>query len=353
VPSAIRVTMTRERAPLFFARLMGYNDFDVTRSAIASYQPRDIMLVLDCSASMSDDSEFMHMSQLGRSYIESNLQTIYSELGSPRYGNMQFTPQYIYSTNYYTVRNTLGLRYVPYPYPEGSWSDYFYYVQNDYDVYYAGYRKRYGYMTLINYWLERWPGAYETPDLWKTSEQPMKALKDAVWLFMQYLRVSDEDQVGLTVYTSSYGTAKVEHHLTRDFDALEDTVEHLQAGHYDRYTNIGDGIRYGLADLVATARRGTLKLLVVVTDGKANMPTYTDPTSYALAQADVAANANVPVVTISLGADADKTLMAEIADRTRGVHFNVPGGQTVEEYSEDLTDIFRVIALYRPLRLVQ
>jgi hypothetical protein len=43
--------------------------------------------------------------------------------------------------------------------------------------------------------------------------------------------------------------------------------------------------------------------------------------------------------------------MEAIADLTGGVHFNVPGGQSVSEYEEDLNEIFAAIAAHVPLRL--
>jgi hypothetical protein len=72
-----------------------------------------------------------------------------------------------------------------------------------------------------------------------------------------------------------------------------------------------------------------------------------------LDEAYTAADHHYPTVTISLGAAADTDLMQQIADITNGVHFNIPGGQTVDQVEEDLKDVFRVIADDRPLKLVQ
>ena len=43
--------------PLFFGRVLGKDNFSIESQAIAMYQPRDIVLVLDFSGSMNDDSE--------------------------------------------------------------------------------------------------------------------------------------------------------------------------------------------------------------------------------------------------------------------------------------------------------
>ncbi len=95
LPSAIRVRAELfTRRPLFFARALGRDSFTASSQAIAMYQPRDIMLVLDYSGSMNDDSELRSISVLGRDYIESNLLKIYGELGSPKYGDLEFVPDW-------------------------------------------------------------------------------------------------------------------------------------------------------------------------------------------------------------------------------------------------------------------
>ena len=353
-PSAIRVVATRREAPFFFGKVLGYDTFEITEESIATYQPRDMMIVLDYSGSMNDDSELRHISRLGRTYIENNLYQIYTELGSPQYGNMTWTPRYISTTNRTRIKRILGLNGVPYPYPSGSWNDYIRYVQRDYDVRRAGYRKKYGYLTLVNYWLDAKPMYNQTPDLWMTSEQPITALKDAVSLFLDFVESAElDDRVGLSVYTSRNGTAVLEQELTYDYDVIDTISRQRQAGHYHRMTNIGDGIKNARQHLVAEGRMGAYKVIILMTDGKANLPYGTNPKSYALHQAELCADVGIPILTISLGADADKNLMDQIAERTNGVHFSIPGGQTVAEYAEDLKAVFAQIANQRPLKLVQ
>jgi hypothetical protein len=353
-PSAVRVFSRDEDQPLFFARLWGATNFDVTSEAIAVFQPRDIMIVLDYSGSMNDDSEFRNISSIGQTAIENNLRQIYTELGSPTYGSMRWTPQYISWGQSWQVKRALGLDRVRYPYPSGSWDDFIRYVQTDNDVRNAGYRKRYGYMTLVNYWLEMRPKYNQTPDLWKTSEQPITAVKDAVSVFLAYIQEEKcDDQVGLAVYTSPSDDALLEVGLTRDMQLVEDTSRQRQAGHYDTMTNIGAGLRVAREEMQENARMGSFKMIVLMTDGVANLPRNSrQAEDYLREQAELCADAGYPVVTVSLGAGADQGLMQEVADITGGAHFNIPGGQTVEEYEEDLKDVFREIAANRPLKLV-
>ncbi len=364
LPSTIRAAAARNDLPLFFARVLGQDKFAVAAESIAQYQPRDIAVVLDFSASMNDDSELKRIDWGGsnRSEVEDSLREIYEDLGAPVYGNMTFAPQYISTTDTTEIKKQLGLltlqdgvwREVPYPYPSGSWNDYIYYVKTSYNVYRAGYRKSYGYMTLANYWLEKKPTNAQTPDLWKANAQPIGAVKDAFGVFMEYIQAVDtDDRVALVIYNSPSQQALVEHSLTNDFEPLKNTVLHRQAGHYDQYTNIGDGIRYAREELDANGRPGAFKMIAIMTDGIANRPWGLDAREYAKQQAALAEEAGYTVMTISLGTAADTALMQTIADSTDGEHYNVAGGSEVEDYHEELLDAFREIANSRPLILVK
>lgn len=95
-PSAIKVDAQRnDQRPLFFANVWGIDQFQVDSSAIALFQPRDIMVVLDYSGSMNDDSELKSINALGRTAVESNLAQIYGEMGSPTYGTLLFAPTWM------------------------------------------------------------------------------------------------------------------------------------------------------------------------------------------------------------------------------------------------------------------
>ena len=259
-----------------------------------------------------------------------------------------------FEDDYTTIKNALDLTNVPYPYPSGSWDNYIYYVKTSSSLYPAGYRRSYGYMTLINYWLEQKSMYSQTPDLWKANAQPVGAVKNAVGVFMEYIQeVDTEDRVALVVYNSPSQEALVEHSLTEDFAFVEDTVVHRQAGHYDSYTNIGDGIRYARQELDSHARLGAFKMIVLMTDGIANRPYGVDAAQYAKDQAALAKEHGYPIVTISLGSGADIWLMQSIADITSGKHFNIPGMSSITDYHDDLLDVFREIANDRPLILVK
>ena len=449
MPSAVSVDMAYRELPLFFAAALGQSEFDVQSRAIATYQPRDILLVLDLSGSMNDDSELKSINAVGREQVEANLLQIYEDLEEPTYGTMAFDPEYVtvvgdppsagnqpqitveyrhksvYITstkdlsnvvlrgsngneqkfeglsgtsgvfarsdnraiykvwvksgsnasgegpgygepfNFHpdtineTIKTALGLDSVSYPYPSGSWNSYIDYCKSYYaSNANAGYRYKFGYMNLINYWLEKKPMHSQTPDLYKVSAQPITAVKDAVDVFMDYMReVRTNDRVGLAVYNSSSGNGTVECELTDDLDSVADVAWLRQAGHYHTYTNIGGGMEAARAELEANGRQNAFKMMVVLTDGKANWVNgqynISVAEQYVLDEAAAAAGLKYPIVTVSLGAGADTSLMQQVADITTGIHFNVPGGQTVAQYTADLRETFQKIAARRPLRVVR
>ena len=59
------------------------------------FQPRDIVLVLDFSASMNDDSAFNAIGKLPQATVEASLQNCWNDLGPPVYGDMGFTPSWV------------------------------------------------------------------------------------------------------------------------------------------------------------------------------------------------------------------------------------------------------------------
>lgn len=355
LPSAIRARVTARELPHFFGRAFFHDHFDVTCEAIAVHMPRDIVVTLDYSGSMNNDSELRSVDRIGRDELVANLRQIWNELGTPQYGNMQFDPVYISSNSTSTVKDVLGLDDVAYPYPSGSWSDYISYVKTSSRVQDAGYQKKYGYLTWIAFLLEKKPKSHQTPPLWSVSQQPITAVKDAVTVFLSYLQeVDSDDRVGLSVYTYTNDGAYLESGLTENLQVIEDISRHRQAAHYQNGTNIGAGLQVARIELEENARQGAFKMIVLMTDGKANLPgNSTRADEFLIDEAHQCAESHFPVVTISLGSSADTALMQQVADMTGGTHFNIPGGNDVADYEDRLKDVFRDIAGHRPLKLVK
>jgi len=453
LPSTISVKMTYPNNPLFFARFLGNDEFTVSAESIAMYQPRDIMVVLDFSGSMNNDTEFTAISSLGREVVETNIAECWADLGSPTYGNMQFEPQYItvagqpasgpvphvtveyrHKEVYITstkdlsnvvlqyddgstqkfeglsgqtgtfagtgshsgdpiykvwvksgpnssgegpgygepfdfhpsivddvVEEALGLDSVPYPYASGSWDSFIDWAQSgsSQNDDHGGYRWKFGYKNLLVYWLEKKPRHSQTADLWKVRAQPVHALKTSTEVFMGFIQeVDTDDRVGLAIYNGPGGDGYLESGLTNDFDHLVDLFMHRQAAHYHSYTNIGGGLRTAREELEANGRTGAFKMVVLMTDGVANWSDggydISDGRAFTLEEGQNIANHGWPVLTISLGAGADTDLMQQVADmHESGRHFNIPGGQTGDQYADALIEAFREIAKDRPLKIVK
>ncbi|MCA9227616.1 MAG: VWA domain-containing protein, partial [Planctomycetales bacterium] len=410
LPSALTVSLTYSNMPLFFGKMLGTDSYNVTSQATAIYQPRDIMLVLDFSASMNDDSELTAISTVGQETVEASLYQMWLDLDSPTYGNMSFTPEWVtipgnslsfdvtwkltevdvsaaqnmqqvrlyfdngstqsfnissksgtwkgtgsksgrridkvrvkiggqYETvDFYNnshVRRGLELDGVDYP-SQGDLDDYIEYARSSsssmpwYDsaVYSAGYRGKFGFLTLVNHWNKNKPAYDQTPILWKVSAQPVTAVKNAVDVFMDYIRLVDvDDRVGLSVYNSSSGMGELESELTLDLDFVSDAARHRQAGHYHDYTNIAAGMQKAREEFEANGRVGARKMMVLMTDGNANWTPYGYNTNAArnnvYDEAELCAELKIPIVTISLGAGADVALMEDVAEITAGLHFNI------------------------------
>lgn len=228
--NAVRVVADRSNAPHFFANALGHKTFNMRASAIATYQPRDIMLVLDYSGSMN-------------------------------------------------WHNKIG------------------------------------------------------------------ALKDAVDVFVSVLQQSKaNDRVGFSVYSTTGSLAEP---LTFNLTALQAEVRRRSAG---GWTNMGEGMEKGRIELTNNARRGTKKLMVVMTDGMANRPLNRDPFQYVRDEANTAARAGIPIVAISFSQNSDRRIMAEIASITQGVHYHIDG--SVSQQERELKRVFREVAAKRPLLLV-
>ncbi|MBI1901423.1 MAG: VWA domain-containing protein [Planctomycetia bacterium] len=354
-PTAIKVTVASRPQAFFFGRIFGYQEFTTDASAVATFQPRDIVLSLDYSGSMSFDSQIRSIPRLGRTSIEANLAQIHRELGSPRAGSMAVAPVAITTTSKASIKRTLGLDLVPYPFAGDSWDNYIDYVINDWTLSAQGYRKRYGIITWMNYLLSRRSSYAQTPDLWRTSQQPLTALKDATDVLLAELSLnSPDDQVGVSLYTSATSDAILEKALTKDYPSVSRAVRERQAGHYVGATNISAGLRIARLELQNNGRTGAKHIIVLMTDGQANLPgTSSRARTAVLDEARTCADAGIPVIAISLGVDADTTLMQQVADITGGAYFEVPGGRSVSEYEEQLKDVFRGIAADREVQLVQ
>jgi hypothetical protein len=421
--------------PLAFGWAIGKSSVPLQTSATAFLEARDLVLVLDVSASMNDDSSLN--SPLSQSETEDLLDDMWdalvdanptwpgtskSKFPSGGLGEIDsYYGTYVSSTNTDTIRSNLGLnqnfggsRKYPFPqsgrYSSGNpkpkpsnstsdnlWNGYINYVKNLNGTY----RKRYGYRTLMDYLQLYRYDRDDSEDLWRTPHYPFHAVKNGASLFLEFLGDLDfGDEVGYVAY-GEWAVQQVEHHdgevdvdisgnpITSNYNTIDTMQRRHQAGEYNGWTAMGDGILKARELLVGAAgnpnddgysRYGARPTMIVMTDGQTNqkpggwsMPgnfSWSDWTDYdgdgnanyytsnnykkyAFWEATEAVKRGITIHTLAVGAGADRDLMRAIAFAGGGVYINVPGGTTVAEMEEQLLDAFgQVAAKVPPAKLI-
>ncbi len=216
--------------------------------------------------------------------------------------------------------------------------------------------QRYGLKSFVSFLLENKDGHWRTPELSVTPEQPMQAVKDAVVHMVTTVEdLETDDQMSLEIYGT---TARHEIDLTHEYHLVSDRLNGMQAAHYDNYTNMGGGIETAIAELNSErVRRTARRVMILLTDGRANVNRsgrrgdYSGGQAYALEAAQAAADDGIMIFAVSVGNNADTSLMEQIATIGGGEHFRAEG--SIEEYSEELTDIFNRLGGTRPVELIK
>ncbi len=311
--------------PLAFGWAVGRHSVPLTTSATAFVEARDMVLVLDFSGSMNDDSSIG--SQLSQSQMEAALDNMWDELreADPKwpgtndskfpaggYGDIDsYEGTYISSGDTDTIMYYLGLfdndgytydHLFPQSGRNGNgiannkisntssyyrWRDYVNYTKNLEGTY----RKKYGYRTLMSFLQTKRPRAYQSEDLWRTSHYPYTAVKNGASLFLGFLNDLDfGDEIGLVSY-ATWAEWETSHYdgevsldvsgdpISSDYSAIDQIQRRHQAAHYDSRTGMGDGILKGREMLVGVdsdandeghARYGARPTMIIMTDGRAN-----------------------------------------------------------------------------------
>ena len=239
--------------------------------------------------------------------------------------------------------------YIDYPRTTGNYSG-----QN------SGFRYRYGLKTFTDYLMDRQPGAHQTCGLYATPEQPLRAVKDAVNLMIEELEALDSlDHASLQIFGK---TTREEVDLTEDMFLVRDRLYEMQTGHYDRYTNLGGGLEQAINTFEkpdSLARPTAHKVIMLMSDGCPNVDAYGnvvgtgsyEATEYARQQAQLAADQDYRIYTVSVGYGADRALLQEIAEIGDGEEFYAAGDPAT--YAEQLQAIFHTLGGRRPVALIE
>ncbi|MEQ9409210.1 MAG: VWA domain-containing protein [Fuerstiella sp.] len=283
---------------------------------------------------------------------------------------------------------------------ENMWRDYIYYVMTDSELNSQGYRRRYGYRTLMHYLIEQRKSNSQSEDLWRAPVYPHHAMKEGVTMLATFLdNLGYGDQLGLVTYaTNSRIETGIDEdgadtHIDLNGDHLTDRVMDIdtiqrqkQAGHYNSSTGIGYGIEDAQELLDDQGRYGAQKAILLMTDGQSNqypsgfgtgsLPSgwnWNDITDFdgdatadlvidsgyrsggngdgnwraalhTFVRAKEAHDAGYTIHTISIGDGADTTLMQGIADMSGGEYVHIASGTSNTAMEEQLEAAFAILA---------
>ncbi|MDZ4659957.1 MAG: pilus assembly protein TadG-related protein [Bythopirellula sp.] len=312
--------------PLAFGWAIGKDHVPLQTSATAFIEARDLVVVVDVSASMNDDSSLV--SSLSSSEVNGLLDGMWSDLlaADPKwpttstskflstgFGEVKTAAgTYVSSSDTATIMTTLKLKENDafgkrkYPFPQAGrnsngspkskpsnstsdslWQGYINHVKGLSGTY----NKKYGYRTLMNYLQESRPSPSQSEDLWRTAHYPFHANRNGISLFMDFLTELDfGDEVGWVAYgkwaeqqmTHSDGEVNIDvsaDPITSDYGVIDTMQSRHQAGELDGWTAMGDGILKARELLVGAAgdpdddgytRYGARPTMLVMTDGQTN-----------------------------------------------------------------------------------
>jgi hypothetical protein len=83
------------KLPLAFGWAVGLSSVELSATATAYVESRDLVAVLDYSASMNDDSTFNAFNKLGKSNVEANMQDIWNAIQPINTGTLAFSNAYL------------------------------------------------------------------------------------------------------------------------------------------------------------------------------------------------------------------------------------------------------------------
>lgn len=177
------------------------------------------------------------------------------------------------------------------------------------------------------------------------SGQKLTDAKSASKFFVDRLNISD--QAGLVSYST---TATLDQTLlvmtASNKTVLKSKIDALYAS---GYTDVGDAIGLSTTELTsARARSGKdlRKIQILLSDGNPNRPTGVDPIQYSIDKAKEACRNKIKIYTISLGTDANRVLMQEIARITGGKEYYAPTSGQLQEIFDTINKEITAVSEY-------
>ncbi len=170
------------------------------------------------------------------------------------------------------------------------------------------------------------------------AEGKMDAAKAAARRFLDGLDMRYHRATLVTFSTD----ARVDHSLTSDRAALLATLDSLKAE--GSGTDIHAAIQTAMLHIGDEARRDALPVVIVLTDGKPNLPVVPEADTAALAAAERARSRRAYVITIGLGRFVDSLLLEALASSREDFYY-APAVVDLDKIYETILRIVRSIGL--------
>lgn len=144
-----------------------------------------------------------------------------------------------------------------------------------------------------------------------TPPEPLATVLRAASAFTN--RMKEGDQVGVVTFATN---AEIVEQLSPDRARIAESVSQLRVAKKEETgsTNTGDGVRAGIIEVLSARHNvNARKVIVLLTDGKANAPKTETAEAYAREMAVEAYNRGIEVYTIGLGTHVNEGFLASLA----------------------------------------
>ena len=175
--------------------------------------------------------------------------------------------------------------------------------------------------------------SYKAPAYTPATNSRMVDAKTAANSFLGNLSTV-KDQSSLVSFADY---VSLDQELTNNHSATQSAVSNLMVS---GATNIGDAIDLGITELGSErANPNAVKVMILLTDGKANKPDVSDPEDYAIQKAKDAAVLGYKIFTIGLGdnSEINETMLQQIADDTNANYYYAPTSIQLENIYEQIS----------------
>ncbi|HLC50800.1 MAG TPA: vWA domain-containing protein [archaeon] len=154
------------------------------------------------------------------------------------------------------------------------------------------------------------------------------------------------DQAGLVSFSTTASLDQTLLNMTAsNKTALKSVIGNLTA---NGWTDIGDGIGNATMEFLSNRSRGdSTKVQVLLSDGNPNRPVNTATAlKHSIDKAREACSYGIKIYTISLGGDANRTLMQDIANITGGKEYYAPAGNDLLNIFSNISQDITVVSAY-------